>query len=107
MNQEEEKKGVDDGQAADNPKLSNLRCYDLPEFSKIRYDGTIQFKIDFYEIQLDGQQFKFTVEGEWLNGKPHGICIVTHIRFRGIMTFTHGITDGPAWLDGGEKMISF
>ena len=107
MNQEEEKKGVDDGKAADKPKLANLRCYDFPDFSKIRYDGTIQFKKDFYEIQFDGSRCKLTVEGEWQNGKPHGICIVTHRRFRGIMTFSHGITDGPAWLDRGEKMISF
>ena len=47
------------------------------------------------------------MEGEWLNGKPHGICIVTNRKMRGIMTFTHGEPDGPAWLDEGEEMRSF
>ena len=47
------------------------------------------------------------MEGEWLNGKPHGICIVKNKRLRGIMTFTHGKTDGPAWIDDGDKMTSY
>ena len=106
MNQEEEKKGIDDGEADDKPKLANLRCYDFPDFSKIRSDGTFQFKKDTYEKEIYDQT-KFTVEGEWLNGKPHGICIVTNRKMRGIMTFTHGEPDGPAWLDEGEEMRSF
>jgi hypothetical protein len=31
-----------------------------------------------------------TVEGEWLDGVPHGICIVENDDDRGIMTFTKG-----------------
>ena len=33
---------------------------------------------------------EWTVEGEWLNGVPHGVCIVDNEYTRGIMTFTHG-----------------
>jgi hypothetical protein len=47
------------------------------------------------------------VEGEWLNGVPHGICIVEDKERRGIMTFTHGkLNGGPSWLeykDTGER----
>ena len=122
MNQEEEKKGIDDGEADDKPKLANLRCYDFPEISKIMFDGSIQFKKDTYEVQIElgdytdivhrlafgyGSPTIFTVEGEWLNGKPHGICIVENRLVRGIMTFTHGKTDGPAWLDCIDCFKSF
>ena len=31
-----------------------------------------------------------TVEGEWLDGVPHGICIVENDDGRGIITFTKG-----------------
>lgn len=44
----------------------------------------MQFKKDKYE-KWD------SVEGEWLNGKPHGVCIVEELYTgRGITTFTHG-----------------
>jgi hypothetical protein len=36
-----------------------------------------------------------TVEGEWLNGVPHGVCIVDSENFRGITTFSSGIEQGP------------
>ena len=32
----------------------------------------------------------YTVEGEWLNGVPHGVCIIDSEKYRGIYTFTHG-----------------
>jgi hypothetical protein len=74
----------------------------LPEFSKIRHDGTLQFKEDAYEIRLYGKINKILVHGEWLNGKPHGICIVRKRHFIGIMTFTNGVNNGPGWIDGGN-----
>ncbi len=49
----------------------------MPDISKIRYDGAYQFKKDTYEIKMEGKNVKFNVQGEWLNGKPHGLCIVT------------------------------
>jgi hypothetical protein len=36
-----------------------------------------------------------TVEGEWLNGKPHGICIIDRTDYRGVLTFEHGVVKGP------------
>jgi hypothetical protein len=47
------------------------------------------------------------VEGEWLDGVPHGICIVEDKYDRGIMIFTHGkLNGGPSWFeikDDGER----
>jgi hypothetical protein len=47
------------------------------------------------------------VEGEWLSGVPHGICIAENEDFRGIMTFTHGkLNGGPSWIeikDNGKR----
>ena len=65
--------------------------------SEIKYDGAIQFKKDtFYNDQGD----EYTVEGEWLNGVPHGVCIVENEDFRGVVTFTHGMhTGGPQWIE--------
>jgi hypothetical protein len=40
------------------------------------------------------------VEGEWLNGVPHGICIIESHDGRGVMVFTHGKPDGgPCWAE--------
>lgn len=40
------------------------------------------------------------VEGEWLNGQPHGICIVETDETRGILVFTHGNPFGaPGWVE--------
>jgi hypothetical protein len=44
----------------------------LPDVSEIKNDGSMQFKKDKYLVE--GKEG--TVEGEWLNGVPHGICIV-------------------------------
>ena len=46
----------------------------------------MQFKKDKYKIG----RTEYTVEGEWLNGVPHGVCIVEHEYERGVTTFTHG-----------------
>ena len=64
--------------------------------SQIWFDGKIQFKKDkFIVLGKEG-----TVEGEWLNGKPHGICIFENEKWRGVMTFTHGKADGaPCWVE--------
>ncbi len=45
------------------------------------------FKKDTYD--------EFTVEGEWLDGVPHGICIYDGKEVRGVMTFVHGEVEGP------------
>jgi hypothetical protein len=38
------------------------------------------------------------VEGPWVDGKPHGLCIVETERYRGVGTFTHGqLHGGPCW----------
>ena len=48
--------------------------------------------------------------GEWEDGKPHGICIVTRESkerkkryFKSLMTFTHGVNVGPGWIDQGDE----
>ena len=47
----------------------------------------MQFKKDTYKIPFFGE---YTVEGEWVNGVPHGVCIVESEYGRGVTTFTHG-----------------
>ncbi len=84
-------------------KHPHLPCFDLPEFSKIWCDGKIQFKKDKYEF--DGM--KMEVEGEWLDGKPHGMCIFNiekQSEFdegqRGVLIFTHGNpVEAPCWVE--------
>ena len=57
----------------------------------------MQFKKDKYIVLGHAE---CTVEGEWLNGVPHGVCIVDSEYLRGIVTFTHGkIHGGPSWLE--------
>ena len=57
----------------------------------------LQFKKDSY---ITKGFKKLTVEGEWLNGVPHGICIVENEKYRGIMTFIDGkVNGGPSWLE--------
>ena len=92
-NKEEEKKRDEQKKR----QLPHLPCFDVPEISQIRNDGMLQFKKDTYIVQDFGE---YTVEGEWLNGLPHGICIVEHVKQRGIMTFTHGkLNGGPVWIE--------
>ena len=83
-------------------QIPTLRCYEI-DISKFDLFGRYQFKKDTYEIKLPGEEpKKFNVEGEWLDGKPHGICIVTTLSkkyLKSIMTFTHGVNDGPGWID--------
>jgi hypothetical protein len=46
------------------------------------------------------------VEGEWLNGVPHGICIVEDHQARGVFVFTHGNPKGaPGWLENKNEEI--
>jgi hypothetical protein len=67
----------------------------MPDVSKIKNDGSMQFKKDKYKIGW----IEYIVEGEWLNGVPHGVCIVESKGYRGVATFTHGIIEhgGPGW----------
>ena len=39
------------------------------------------------------------VEGEWLNGVPHGVCIIENEESKGIITFSQGKHCGPQWFD--------
>ena len=56
----------------------------------------MQFKKDKHVV--DGEEW--TVEGEWLNGVPHGVCIVDSEYTRGVITFTHGKWQGgPQWYE--------
>jgi hypothetical protein len=65
----------------------------MPDASEIKH-GTMQFKKDKYICD----EKEFTVEGEWLNGVPHGVCIIEREDRRGVYTFTHGkLNGGPAW----------
>jgi hypothetical protein len=67
--------------------------------SQIWFDGKIQFKKDKFIVLGE----EATVEGEWLNGKPHGICIYENEYSRGVMTITHGNPDGgPCWVEKKE-----
>jgi hypothetical protein len=43
----------------------------MPDASEIKH-GTMQFKKDKYFCN----EKEYTVEGEWLNGVPHGVCII-------------------------------
>ena len=49
------------------------------------------FKKDAFIVYGDIQ---WTVEGEWLNGVPHGVCIIDSETERGVVTFTHGKIEG-------------
>ncbi len=53
----------------------------------------MQFKKDKYI----GDGVEWTVEGEWLNGVPHGVCIVDGEYERGVFTFTNGKGEGGPW----------
>ena len=52
----------------------------MPDESDIKFDGKMQFKKDKYIH--DGEEY--TVEGEWLNGVPHGVCIIESVNIRGV-----------------------
>ena len=72
-----------------------LPYFDAPEFSSLKYDGKRQFKKDKF-INEDGDEW--TIEGEWIDGVPNGICIFEKERSRGITTFIKGKRHGgPAW----------
>ena len=71
----------------------------MPDASDIKFDGKMQFKKDKYTYN----EKEYTVEGEWLNGVPHGVCIIDREDRRGVYTFTHGIPNGgPRWWEDKE-----
>jgi hypothetical protein len=71
----------------------------MPDVSEIKNDGTMQFKKDKYLVD----EKEFTVEGEWVNGVPHGVCIVETEDYRGVQTFTHGKEHGgPGWREHND-----
>ncbi len=68
----------------------------MPDASDIKFNGKMQFKKDKYIYKKK----EYTVEGEWLNGVPHGVCIIDREDRRGVYTFTHGkLHGGPAWFE--------
>ncbi len=72
----------------------------MPDASDIKFDGKMQFKKDKYTYN----EIEFTVEGEWLNGVPHGVCIIETEYKRGVYTFTYGKPEkGPAWWENKEN----
>ncbi len=71
----------------------------MPDASDIKFDGKMQFKKDKYTYN----EIEYTVEGEWLNGVPHGVCIIDRADIRGVYTFTQGIPNGgPSWWENKE-----
>jgi hypothetical protein len=62
------------------------------------------FKKDKYTYKGE----EYTVEGEWLNGVPHGVCITDTEDRRGVYTFTNGKPHGgPIWFEDkgtGERI---
>jgi hypothetical protein len=49
-----------------------------------------------------------SVEGPWVDGKPHGLCIFERKREMGILTFTHGkVHGGPGWTQDSDKRVTF
>jgi hypothetical protein len=76
----------------------------MPDESDIKFDGKMQFKKDKYILY--GKEY--TIEGEWLNGAPHGVCIIESKDIRGVYTLTHGKPQGgPVWWenkDGGRRV---
>ena len=71
----------------------------MPDASDIKFDGKMQFKKDKYIYDEE----EITVEGEWLNGVPHGVCIIDREDRRGFYTFTHGKPyGGPAWWENKD-----
>ena len=79
----------DDQKSSECPRLG---CFDLREIGKIKYDGSIIFKKDTFINEFGAE---YTVEGEWLDGVPHGICIVDSQGYKGVITFVHGKEIGP------------
>ena len=65
----------------------HLPYFDAPEFSSLKYDGKRQFKKDKF---IDEDDVERTIEGEWIDGVPNGICIYENKYARGIITFTRG-----------------
>ena len=60
----------------------------------------MQFKKDTHKTP---KGVKWTVEGEWLNGVPHGVCIVESEYERGVYTLKHGKIHGqPFWVEDKE-----
>ena len=73
----------------------HLPYFDAPEFSSLKYDGKRQFKKDKF---IDEKDIEWTIEGEWIDGVPNGICIFENEWYRGITTFTKGKEHGgPSW----------
>ncbi len=73
----------------------HLPYFDAPEFSSFKYDGKRQFKKDKFIVK-EGDEW--TIEGEWIDGVPNGICIYENKYARGIITFTRGKKHGgPSW----------
>ena len=77
----------------------------MPKISSIKYDGKQKFKKDKF---IDEHDIEYTIEGEWLDGVPHGICILENEDIHGIYTFTKGkVHGGPSWFQIKENGTRF
>ena len=72
-------------QKLDATAYPQLLCFHDLSIQQIRY-GMHIFKKDKYMVY--GREW--VVEGEWLEGKPHGVCIYDNEYERGVATFTRG-----------------
>jgi hypothetical protein len=76
-----------------------LKDPSIEEFNKL--SGNFAFKKAKHPVEWFGGDCE--VEGPWVDGKPHGLCIVQGEHERGVGTFTHGqLHGGPFWLQDND-----
>ena len=73
-----------------------LPCFHDPAIQQTQF-GMLLFKKGKYNVDVWGE---CVVEGEWLGGNPHGVCIYDGNHSRGVATFTRGkLHGGPYWYE--------
>ena len=67
-----------------------------PSIEEFKFSDKFVFKKAKHPVKFLGGDYE--VEGPWVDGKPHGVCIVEGQYTRGVGTFTHGqLHGGPCW----------
>jgi hypothetical protein len=46
-----------------------------PSVKEVKFNGKYVFKKDKYPVMTFGVTLFWSVEGPWVDGKPHGLCI--------------------------------